>query len=93
MGLLIEMTSPTWGYVELWGRGWQWGMGRMCRDDAEHIGHDRFFGGGQGDRQGGGRSLEAAMGRFCIWMAYGPQTRMTVGGAEADPAIGLDLAA
>ena len=78
MGLLIELTSPTWGYVEVWGRRWQWGMGRMWRDDAEHIGHDRYLGVGRGKPQGGGRSFEAAVGRFCIWMTYGPQTRTAV---------------
>jgi len=93
VGLLIEMTSPTWGHVEVWARGWQWAMGRMDRNDAEHLRQERFFGAGRGKRWGGGHTFEVAMGRFCIWMAYGPEARKVPGGEEADLAIGSDVAA
>jgi hypothetical protein len=93
MGLLIEMTSATWGRAEIWGRGWEASVGRVARTDAEHIAHSRFFGFARGNRPGGGLSAEVAMGRLCIWLVCGPERRALLQEAAALPPMNGDRTA
>jgi len=85
MGLHIDMQTATWGFAEGEVGPWQWGVGRMYRDDATLLPDDKRFA-ARHKLLGRTHYAQLAAGPLTLWVKWGRPEPLKQPGIRGDTA-------